>query len=96
MAVIKIKDSFAGHPFIRPVVLANEQCVTLPKMSVRLAGWGYNEHNVLPEELFEIQQYIIDNEKCYGEWGGDITSRYGVKFFHIYINLIFDLFMKKF
>lgn len=76
MAVLKIKDSFAGHPTIRSAILANEKCITLPDMQVRLAGWGYNEENILPEELHEIQQYIIGNEECYEQWGGDITSRY--------------------
>ena len=78
---MKIKSSFASHPIIRPAILANEQCCTLPEMLVRLAGWGYNEHNVLPENLQEIQQNIIDNEECYKMWGGDITSRYEVNVF---------------
>ena len=75
MAVIKIEGSFAGHMNIRPAKLANEQCDTPAGIRIRLAGWGYNELMVLPEELHEIEQYIIDNERCYKEWGGDITSR---------------------
>jgi len=75
VAVIKIKGSFASHPIIRPAILANEHCMTTPEMLVRLAGWGFNEHNILPEDLQEIQQCIIDNEVCYEMWGGDITSR---------------------
>lgn len=34
-----------------------------------------NENGVYPEDLYEIEQTIVDNEKCYSEWGGDITSR---------------------
>lgn len=75
MAVIKIKTSFDGHPNIRPVVLATEGCKTTPGKLVRLAGWGYNEHAVLPEDLYEIEQYITSNDECYEQWGGDITSR---------------------
>lgn len=75
MAVMKIKGSFDGHQNISPVVLANERCTTYPGTRVRLAGWGYNEDNILPEELHEIQQYILDNESCYLAWGGDISSR---------------------
>lgn len=75
MAVVKIEGSFDGHMNIRKAVLANEHCSTSAGIRIRLAGWGYNEYNVLPEELHEIQQYIMDSEKCYDEWGGDITSR---------------------
>lgn len=81
MAVIKIQGSFEGHRNIRPAVIANEQCGTEGGMKVRLAGWGYNEHQVLPEELYEIEQYILNNEDCYEMWGGDITSRYSEQFF---------------
>lgn len=81
MAVIKIEGSFSGHQNIRPAVLANEHCLTLPGMVVRLAGWGYNELQVLPEQLHEIEQSIVDSETCYEEWGGDITSRYKVNTF---------------
>lgn len=34
-----------------------------------------NENGVYPEELYEIQQTIVDFETCYSEWGGDITRR---------------------
>lgn len=76
MAVIKIKGSFDGHQNIRPVVLANEQCLTCDGMSVRLSGWGYNEQRVLPEELHEIRQNILNYDDCYEAWRGDITERY--------------------
>lgn len=52
-------------------------------MRIRLAGWGYNEYFILPEELHEIQQYIMDNGECYEMWGGDITSRYVVSVFFV-------------
>jgi hypothetical protein len=81
VAVIKIKGSFDGHENIRKTVIANEQCGTPAGTRIRLAGWGYNELNVLPEELHEIQQYIMDNEQCYDEWNGGITSRYEVNNF---------------
>lgn len=81
MAVVKIKGTFEGHAKIRPSVIANEQCGTPAGMRIRLAGWGFNEFDVLPEELHEIQQYIMDNEECYDEWGGGITSRYEVNIF---------------
>lgn len=90
MAVIKIKDSFDGHLGIRRVVLANEGCETSPGMNIRLAGWGYNEYQELPEDLHEIQQSIMDNRECYQMWGGDITSRYKVNA----PNSMFDVFMK--
>lgn len=79
--MIKIEGTFFVHPNIRPSILANEYCSTDPGMRVRLAGWGYNELQVLPQELHEIEQYIVDNETCYEEWGGDITSRYEVNTF---------------
>jgi len=75
VAVIKIKDTFEGHPGIRRSILANERCTTSCGVRVRLAGWGYNEDWIIPEELQEIQQTIVDNESCYEAWGGDITSR---------------------
>lgn len=75
MAVVKIEGSFDGHLNIRRAVLANEQCGTSAGIKIRLAGWGYNEFNVLPEQLHEIQQYIMENSECYDEWGGGITSR---------------------
>lgn len=76
MAVLKIKTSFDGFANIRPVKLANEQCVTMTGTEVRLAGWGYNENSLLSDKLMQIEQCIIDSEQCYEEWGGDITSRY--------------------
>jgi hypothetical protein len=36
---------------------------------------GLNENGIYPEELYEISQHIVDNDSCYSEWGGDITSR---------------------
>lgn len=75
MAVIKILNTFDGHLNIRPVVLANERCLTCDGMRIRLAGWGRNENGIFPDELHEIQQYILDNDECYTQWGGDITSR---------------------
>lgn len=94
VAVMKIKDTFNGHPNIRPVILANERCLTCGGMRVRLSGWGRNENGIFPEELHEIQQYILDNDECYIQWGGDITSRCEERVF--YLNSIFDLFMKIF
>lgn len=76
MAVLKIKTSFDGFANIRPVKLANEQCATMTGTEVRLAGWGYNEKDLLSDKLMQIEQCIIDSEQCYKEWGGDITSRY--------------------
>lgn len=75
VAVMKIKGTFDGVQNIRRSVIANEQCGTEAGMRVRLAGWGFNENAVLPEDLHEIQQDIIDNNECYDEWGGSITSR---------------------
>jgi hypothetical protein len=34
-----------------------------------------NENGVYPDELYEIQQTIVDNEFCYEAWDGDITNR---------------------
>lgn len=34
-----------------------------------------NENGVYPEDLYEIEQTIVDNDICFSEWGGDITSR---------------------
>jgi hypothetical protein len=76
VAVMRIWGTFDGHPKIRRSVIANEGCGTPAGVRIRLAGWGLNEDNVLPEELQEIQQYIVDNDECYQEWGGGITSRY--------------------
>jgi hypothetical protein len=76
VAVMKIKGTFDGHKNIRRSVIANEFCCTSAGVQIRLAGWGLNEDNVLPENLQEIQQYIVDNNQCYNEWGGGITSRY--------------------
>ena len=75
MGVIKIKGSFDGHPVIRRSVIANENCETPAGVKIRLAGWGLNEESITPEELQEIQQYTVDNEKCYNEWKSGITSR---------------------
>ncbi|KAG5680176.1 hypothetical protein PVAND_009701 [Polypedilum vanderplanki] len=73
-AVMRIKGSFNGNN-IRPVVLANEGCETTSGLEVKLAGWGQNELEIFPEELYEIKQTIIDNKRCYEEWEGDITDR---------------------
>jgi hypothetical protein len=72
---MKISGSFDGHSNIRRSVLANEHCRTLEATQVKLAGWGYNEDGLLPEDLFEIQQCIANQDECYEQWGGDITSR---------------------
>lgn len=36
---------------------------------------GLNENGFYPEDLYEIEQTIVDNNRCYAEWGGDITGR---------------------
>lgn len=75
VGVVKIEGTFNNQPIIRPVILANERCLTCDGMRVRLSGWGRNEDDIFPEELHEIQQSILDSDVCYSRWGGDITSR---------------------
>jgi hypothetical protein len=60
---------------VRPVVLANEDCNTVPNTVLRLAGWGLNEHSTQPENLKQLTQTVISQEDCIKYWGKDITGK---------------------
>jgi secreted trypsin-like serine protease len=74
VAVIKSQSPLTGS-VIRSVVIANEQCRTIENTSLRLAGWGLNENSMLPENLVQITQTVMDQGTCKQTWGGDITER---------------------
>ena len=77
VAILEAEEPF-DSPIIVPASLPEpcfeECCDTCPSTIVRVAGWGFTENEIIPDELLQIKQSIMDSTECENFWG-EITSR---------------------